>query len=340
VALRTLQQLRDAGLRAQMHAATADGLGSFKSQFKKADASGAAHALVFGADELARGEVTVKSLRDGKVNLKDSYAKITKGHKLDRSYVMSDYLAATITGVDATDYDSIARAIAEVKPEVVINCIGIIKQLKAAKDPIISLSINSLFPHRLAILCRAAATRMIHISTDCVFSGRKGMYTEDDVSDAEDLYGRTKYLGEVGYPGCLTIRTSIIGRELHSASGLVDWFLSNRGGKVRGFRRAMYTGFTTVALAKIIAELIRNHPELSGLWQVSSEPITKFDLLKLVNDIYRAGIEIEPDDVFFCDRSLNSARFRAAVNFQPSSWAEMISEMYHDPLPYDQWRKQ
>ena len=240
----------------------------------------------------------------------------------------------TIAGVDALDFDSVARAIADVKPEAVVNCIGIIKQLKAAKDPIACLSINSLFPHRLAILCRAAGARMIHISTDCVFSGRKGMYAEDDISDAEDLYGRTKYLGEVDCPGCLTIRTSIIGRELHSTSGLIDWFLSNRGGKVRGFRRAIYTGFTTGALAKIIAELIVDHPELSGLWQISSDPTTKYDLLKLVNEIYRAGIEIEPDDAFLCDRSLNSARFRAAVNFQPPSWPEMITEMRNDPLPY------
>ncbi len=246
--------------------------------------------------------------------------------------------SCTLAGVDAVDIDSVARAIAEVKPEVVVNCIGIIKQLKAAKDPIVSLSINSLFPHRLAILCRAAGARMIHISTDCVFSGRKGMYTEDDVSDAEDLYGRTKFLGETGYPGCLTIRTSIIGRELHSRSGLIDWFLGNRGGKVRGFRKAIYTGFTTQALAKIIARIIAEHPELSGLWQISSEPINKFDLLQLVNETYRAGVEIEPDDTFCCDRSLNSARFRAAVNFQPPTWPEMISEMYHDPLPYDHGR--
>jgi dTDP-4-dehydrorhamnose reductase len=240
----------------------------------------------------------------------------------------------TITGVDAVDIDSVLRAITEVKPEIVINCIGIIKQLKAAKDPIVSLSINSLFPHRLAILCRAAGARMIHISTDCVFSGRKGMYTEDDISDAEDLYGRTKYLGEVSYPGSLTIRTSIIGRELHSTSGLIDWFLSNRGGRVRGFSRAVYTGFTTQALAKIISSIIIKHSDLSGLWQISSNSINKFELLKLVNEVYNAGIKVEPDDSFVCDRSLNSAKFRAATGFQPPTWPEMIREMQNDPLPY------
>jgi dTDP-4-dehydrorhamnose reductase len=232
------------------------------------------------------------------------------------------------------------RVMAEVKPEVVINCVGIIKQLDAAKDPIVSLSINSLFPHRLANLCRAAGARMIHISTDCVFSGRKGMYAEDDASDAEDLYGRTKYLGEVAHPGCLTIRTSIIGHELHSAHGLIDWFLSNRGGKVRGFSRAIYTGFTTSTMAKIIADIIANHPELSGLWQVSSDPISKYNLLKIVNEVYNTGIEIEPDDKFICDRSLNSARFRAALNFQPPTWPEMITDMFQDNLHYEHGRKQ
>jgi dTDP-4-dehydrorhamnose reductase len=244
-----------------------------------------------------------------------------------------------IGGVEATNFDSVVRAIADVKPHAVINCIGIIKQLQSAKDPIISLTINSLFPHRLANLCRAGGVRMIHISTDCVFSGRKGGYSEADVSDAEDLYGRTKYLGEVDIPDCLTLRTSIIGRELSSASGLIEWFISNRGGKVRGYQGAVYTGFTTLALADIIAEVLENHPRLSGLYQVSSQPITKFDLLTLVNETYSLNIQIEPDRNFACDRSLDSSHFRRTTGFNPRSWAEMIAELYRDPTPYDLWRK-
>jgi len=243
-------------------------------------------------------------------------------------------------GVDAFDFDTIVRALATVKPDAVINCIGIVKQLPTAKDPIISLTVNSVFPHRLANLCQAAGARLIHISTDCVFSGRKGMYTENDVSDVEDLYGRSKFLGEVQAPGCLTLRTSIIGRELSTTSGLVEWFLSNRGGKVRGYTRAIYSGFSTLALSRIIADVLERHPDLSGVYQVSSELISKFDLLCLLRDAFGIPIEIEPDAQVQVDRSLDSSRFRAAAGYVPPSWPEMVREMASDPTPYEQWRNQ
>jgi dTDP-4-dehydrorhamnose reductase len=246
----------------------------------------------------------------------------------------------TIGGVEAADFDALVRALAEVKPAAVVNCIGIIKQLKAARDPIASLSINSLFPHRLANLCRSAGARLVHISTDCVFSGRKGMYTESDVSDAQDLYGRSKFLGEVSSPGCLTLRTSIIGRELSGQNGLVEWFLSNRGGKVRGFTKAIYTGLTTTALARIIADVLEIYVDLSGLHHVSSAPISKFELLTLVNRTYNLGIGIEPDADVVCDRSLDSTCFRQAVGWQPQSWEAMLDEMHQDPTPYNDWRTQ
>lgn len=242
-----------------------------------------------------------------------------------------------IGGVDAENFDSIIQAFAIAKPDVVINCIGIIKQLPEAQKPIISLTINSLLPHRLATLCQASQTRLIHISTDCVFSGRKGMYTETDVSDAEDLYGRTKFLGEMDYSGTLTLRTSIIGRELRTTSGLVEWFLSNQNTKVRGFRQAIYSGFTTHALAKLIADLIEHYPNLSGLYQVSSEPINKYDLLLLLRDAFGMNIDIEPYDDFVLDRSLDSTRFRQATAFTPPTWPEMIAEMAKDPTPYSDW---
>jgi dTDP-4-dehydrorhamnose reductase len=180
---------------------------------------------------------------------------------------------------------------------------------------------------------------MIHMSTDCVFSGRKGMYAEDDPSDAEDLYGRSKFLGEVGGPGCLTMRTSIIGRELMTSNGLVEWFLGNRGGKARGFRRAIFTGYPTRVLAEIMADVLENHAGLEGVYQVSSQPINKYDLLCRVNEAFDLGIEIEPDDDFACDRSLDSSRFRAATGFRPPSWEEMIRDMAEDPTPYEEWRK-
>ena len=247
--------------------------------------------------------------------------------------------ARSLGHVSAQDFDSVTRALAEVRPRVVVNCIGIVKQDAAAKDALTSISVNALFPHRLAALCRAAGVRLIHISTDCVFAGRRGNYSEGDASDAEDLYGRTKLLGEVDAEGSLTIRTSMIGRELSGAHGLVEWFLSQQGRRVRGFRRAVFSGFTTDALADIIAGLIREHEELHGVWNVAAEPINKFDLLSLVREVYRLDVEIEPDETFVCDRSLDAARFRAATGFTAPTWAEMIERMHRDTTPYEELRR-
>lgn len=241
--------------------------------------------------------------------------------------------------VSALDFDSVARAFARVRPEAVVNCIGIVKQDAAASDPLASIGVNALFPHRLAALCRAAGARLVHLSTDCVFSGRAGNYAEADAQDAGDLYGRTKLLGEVAGEGCLTLRTSMIGRELSGAHGLVEWFLSQRGGRVRGFRRAVFSGFTTGALSGIISGVVADHPNLSGVWHVAAEPINKFDLLTLVKQTYGLEVEIEPDEAFVCDRSLDGGRFREATGFRPAPWPEMIDGMSRDATPYEDIRR-
>ncbi|HEY0544535.1 MAG TPA: SDR family oxidoreductase [Pyrinomonadaceae bacterium] len=265
------------------------------------------------------------------VTLRSSFRDYERFGLFDRKRV--------IEGVDVFDFDTVTHAFAVARPEVVINAVGVIKQLPTAKDPIVALTINSLFPHKLAELCRASNARLITLSTDCVFNGRRGMYTESDVADAEDLYGRTKFLGEATGENCLTLRTSIIGRELESSHSLVEWFLSNRGGKVKGFTNAIYSGFPTIVMAEIIADLIERQPNLSGLYHVSSEPINKFDLLKLMRDAYRVEIEIEADAEFRIDRSLDSKRFREATGFAPLSWPLMIKRMADDPTPYDEWRR-
>ena len=239
----------------------------------------------------------------------------------------------------ADDVAGFARVLKEIKPNAVVNCIGIVKQHAAAKDPVTSITVNSLFPHRLARECSEAGTRLIHMSTDCVFSGRKGAYTESDQPDAGDLYGSTKLMGEVSDENCLTIRTSMIGRELSGAHGLVEWFLSNEGKRVRGFKRAVFSGFTTLALAEILADIIDRHPRLSGLYHVSSEPTSKFDLLSLIRDVYGVKIEIEPDETFVCDRSLDCTRFGEATGFVAPEWKEMIQRMHDDPTPYQSIRR-
>lgn len=231
-----------------------------------------------------------------------------------------------ISGIDASDFDSVARAFAKVRPNVVVNCVGMVKQLAEAKDPLTALPLNAMFPHRLHNLSRVAGARLIHISTDCVFSGDRGMYLESDRPDADDLYGVSKRLGEVEGDGAVTLRTSIIGRELTSSRSLVDWFLA-REGAVAGYTRAVFSGVPTVELARIIRDYVVPNPEMKGLFHVSAEPINKFDLLTLIARVYGKTIEIKPSDEVVIDRSLDSSRFRSATGYAPPSWPDLIQRM-------------
>lgn len=232
----------------------------------------------------------------------------------------------TVYGVDVQDYASVTGAISAVRPDAVINAVGIVKQRPESKHAISSIEINALLPHRLAIACDQLGARLVHLSTDCVFSGKKGMYTEDDLPDADDLYGRTKLLGEVSGPGCITLRTSIIGLELSRKKSLVEWFLAQRGA-IKGFRKAIYTGFTTLEMARIIDHALVSHPEKSGVYHVSSVPIDKYTLLCKLRDRLGRSNEIDPDDHFTCDRSMVSGRFQQEFNYVPPSWDAMIDEL-------------
>jgi dTDP-4-dehydrorhamnose reductase len=239
-----------------------------------------------------------------------------------------------IQGVDALNLESVARAISRISPDVVVNAIGIVKQIGAIEDSVTTIKINSLLPHQLAVMCRESAIRLIHISTDCVFSGRKGMYTEGDQPDPEDFYGRSKLLGEVAAHDCLTLRTSVIGPELGSAKGLLGWFLGNTGKTkaLRGYTKAIFSGFTTLVLAEIVGDIIVSGPKLSGLYHVSAEPIDKYSLLCLFRETYKIPVEIQPCADVRIDRSLDSSRFRSLTGFVPPSWPKMIAAMSADPV--------
>lgn len=247
----------------------------------------------------------------------------------------------TLSGVDALDFDSVAQAMAQVMPEAVINCIGIVKQRAEAQMPIPSIQVNALFPHRLADFCADHGVRLIHLSTDCVFSGSRGHYTEDDLPDPVDLYGRTKLLGEPDRPGCLTLRTSVIGWELKQRTGLLEWFAAQRGRTIKGYRRAIYTGLSTTVLAGLLGDILATWPALDGLYHVASTPITKYDLLWRMQDALGwQDITIEPDDQFHCDRSLLGSRFAAATGWQPPDWDEMIAGLAAEWPVYERWRHQ
>ncbi len=241
-----------------------------------------------------------------------------------------------LENVDISNIEDLQKKLQQVKPEMVINCVGIIKQIKESSDNIISIETNSLFPHKLAKMCKDIGSRMIQFSTDCVFDGRDGNYNEKSIANALDLYGRTKFLGEVSKEQhVLTLRTSIIGREVVPKGSLIDWFLSQEGKLINGFKNAIYSGFPTKTVVDIIDEYILPNPSLSGIYHLSSDPINKYDLLSLTKDLFNKNITMKEDYDFKIDRSLDSTRFQKATGFTPKPWEELIKDIDIDREFYD-----
>ncbi len=230
-------------------------------------------------------------------------------------------------GVDIEDDSKILDVFSTVSPDVVINCVGATKHKDDGNQPIKAIKLNTLFPHRLAQICNLLNARLIHISTDCVFSGKKGFYRESDQSDADDVYGKSKALGEVLYGDALTIRTSTIGHELNTNYGLLNWFLSQEA-RCKGFKNAIFSGLPTVVLAQVIRDHILNNRDLKGLYHVAAAPINKYDLLKLIAEVYGKKINIELDEDFVIDRSLDATKFNLATGFKAPEWPELIQSMY------------
>jgi dTDP-4-dehydrorhamnose reductase len=245
---------------------------------------------------------------------------------------------AVIEKVDAMDLPALGVMLRDRKPRFLVNCIGIIKQRDEASAAIPSITINSLLPHKLAEFAAGWGGRVIHFSTDCVFDGKRGGYTEESPSDAADLYGKSKFLGEVAGGNALTLRTSIIGRELSHFRSLLEWFLAQGGQSVRGFTRVIYSGVTTNHLAGLVGDLIARQPDLAGLYQVSSRPISKHDLLCLLREAYRLDVEIIPDGGEVSDRSLSGERFRRATGYDCPEWPALVAQLAADPTPYRDWR--
>lgn len=268
----------------------------------------------------------------------DTYVTIRGNYQSVSSFKIFDR-KKTLTNISVVDLNGLISAFKKVKPKAVINCIGIIKQTRFSNDPVVNISINSLFPHQLARLCKIYRAKLIHISTDCVFSGNKGNYKEIDVPDAKDLYGLTKLLGEVNYEDSLTIRTSLIGHTLINSYGLVEWFLSQKGKAIEGYKNAIFSGLTTLQFANIISKIIIDNPNLKGTWHIGSSPISKFDLLNLLKRVYNVEVKIKPNTSFFCNRSLDSNRFYKLVDFNRPKWLKMIKEMYKDYIFYQKTKK-
>lgn len=240
-----------------------------------------------------------------------------------------------IDNVDVSNFERVLSILDTINPDVVLNCVGITKRRPEVKDPLCAINVNSMFPHRLANWAGEHGKRIIHFSTDCVFDGSIGDYTEESPTTGPDAYGQTKALGEIRYDHTLTIRSSFIGRELDVFSELLEWFIGQDGKTIKGFTRAYYSGVSTIFMSQVVGDIIESHPELNGLLQLSTpQPISKFDLLCVARDAFGMNVEIVPDDDFEIKPTLNGSKLRAAMNLEIPTWPEMMQELAADPL-YD-----
>lgn len=278
--------------------------------------------LVFGASGMI-GSAMFRVL-----SRKDEWSVFGTLRSKEAVRFFSPHIAANLlSNIDVDKPDALVRVFAQVKPDVVINCIGLTKHHKESDDPLLAIPLNALLPHRMAELCSVAGARLIHISTDCVFSGNRGAYREDDPADALDVYGRAKLLGEVRYSHAVTLRTSTIGHELQSAYGLLEWFLS-QAGQCRGFNRAIFSGLPNTVFAEVVRDYVIPRPDISGLYHVGASPISKCELLKLIGTAYGQSVHIVPDNEFVIDRSLNSERFYIETGYLAPAWPELIQLMH------------
>jgi dTDP-4-dehydrorhamnose reductase len=241
-------------------------------------------------------------------------------------------------GVDASDFQAVSSILDRVSPDVVVNCVAVTKRRDQADNPLACIELNAAFPHRLASWSRSHRVRIIHFSTDCVFDGCRGGYSESDPTNAQDLYGRTKALGELTAPGTLTLRTSFIGRELGRGTELLEWFLAQRGRRIRGFRNATYSGVSTLYMADLVGDLIERFPDLGGLYQIAAPLVTKFDLLCFARSAYNVPVEIDADESVVVRRDLDGTRFRHATGIEVPDWPTMMQTLAADSTPYQDWR--
>ena len=268
----------------------------------------------------------------------DTYTTIRRTRADCRRFAIFDE-ARVLEKVDAADARSLVAALDQAAPDVVVNCVALTKRREAATGPAPSILLNAWLPHRLAEWTAAHSARLITVSTDCVFDGKTGGYSEQDEPNAGDIYGRTKALGEITYGNALTIRTSFVGRELEHGTELLEWFLGQSGKAIKGFRGALYTGVSTLYFAELIGDVIENFPGLRGLYQVTSEVISKYDLLCLARDAFGIDVRIEPDDAVAIKRNLDGEKFRRDTGCATPAWSTMMKDLAADPTPYSAWRR-
>lgn len=271
------------------------------------------------------------------VHFKDIYVTIRKA----RNYYEKIGIFKNnqvIDNLDLADFKKLSNVLDELHPDVIVNCAGVTIRSKEGKNIIASININALLPHYLLAWCKKKGARVIHFSTVCVFDGATGGYREESLPNAQDLYGRTKILGDLFDEQAITLRSSFIGREIEGKAELLEWFLSQRSQQVKGYRQAIFTGVTTQVMADLTRDLIQKHPKLSGLFHIGSEKLSKYELLLLMKEAFRTNIDIVPDHKFICKRDLIDTKFKEATGFQSPTWKDMMANIAKDPTPYDSWR--
>ena len=233
-----------------------------------------------------------------------------------------------IENIDVSEYEIVNGVINAINPDVVLNCVGITKRKDEINNSIKALTVNSVFPHQLANWAQNSGKKVIHFSTDCVFDGKTGNYNETSLTTAEDMYGRTKALGELKYERTLTIRSSFIGQELFGKTELLEWFLSQNGKQIKGFRNTFYSGVSTIFMAHVIRDIILNFPDLSGLYNLAPEkPISKFDLLSIAKTAFNVKVDIIPEDEHAHLPTLDGSKLRTKMNLVVPSWQSMMNEL-------------
>jgi len=258
----------------------------------------------------------------------DVYGTYRRGRPFFAKDCISKY--ERLFQVDVMVQGQLSCVMSELRPDIVINCIGLVKQLNLDSQILSAIEINALLPHLILRICDDLNARLIHFSTDCVFTGKKGMYVEEDAHDAQDIYGVSKYLGEVNFSSrAITLRTSLIGHEYGAGHSLLNWFLSQNE-FILGYEKVIFSGLPVIEIAHILQKYVIPNPELHGLYHLSAHPISKFKLLQLISSVYKKNIYIKPDDNYVIDRSLDSNKFQKNTGYRPRSWELLIEDMHKE----------
>lgn len=270
-------------------------------------------------------------------HFKDTYVTLRKAKTYyDKTGLFKNN--QVIDNLDLADIKKLNNVLDELNPDVIVNCAGVTIRSKEGENVIASININALLPHYLLNWCKKKSARVIHFSTVCVFDGATGGYVEESLPNAQDLYGRTKMLGDLLDEQAITLRSSFIGREIEGKAELLEWFLSQRSKQIKGYRQAIFTGVTTKVMVDITKDLIQEFPKLSGLFHIASEKLSKYELLLLMKEAFRINIDIAPDDNFICKRDLVDTKFKETTGFLCPTWKDMMADIAKDPTLYDSWR--